>query len=276
MVWNNVSLAPSHRVFILDASSKLEPESTVESLPECGARVLDFSHERPVEKIACSRCSLGDLCLPKNLSPEETRRLEQIVERCKPLQAGEYLYRAGDPFRSLLAVRSGCFKSFLINEEGEEQVLDFHLPGELVGLDAIHSGTHLSTCKALDTGAVCKLSFDPLTELSRQIPALQAELFDVMSERISDLEITCSDRTAEQRIAMFIESLSKRFSRRGYSAREFNLSMSRRDIASYLRLATETVSRILSRFKKDGILEVRRKQIRILDFKALHAVANGS
>ncbi|MDX1555042.1 MAG: fumarate/nitrate reduction transcriptional regulator Fnr [Xanthomonadales bacterium] len=242
---------------------------------ECGARILEFSHEPLKTGISCSRCSLGDLCLPRNLSAEETARLEGIVERSNPMRAGDHLFRAGESFRAILAVRSGCFKSYIINEAGEEQVLDFHLPGELVGLDAIHSGTHLSTCVALDTGGVCKLNFGPLSELSRQIPALQAELFEVMSQRIADLEITCSDHTADQRIAMFLESLSRRYSRRGYSAREFNLAMSRRDIASYLRLATETVSRILSRFRKLEILEVHRKQIRILDPAALRDIASG-
>ncbi len=242
---------------------------------ECGARVLEFSREPLKARITCSRCSLGELCLPKNLATDETRQLEGIVDRSRPLQSGEHLFRAGDPFRAILAVRTGCFKSYIINEAGEEQVLDFHLPGELVGLDAIHSGTHQSTCVALDTGAVCKLSFEPLSELARQIPALQSELFEVMSQRIASLEVTCSDYTADQRIAMFLESLSKRLSRRGYSAREFTLAMSRRDIASYLRLATETVSRILSRLRKEKVLEVHRKQIRILDPNKLREIAAG-
>jgi CRP/FNR family transcriptional regulator len=216
------------------------------------------------------------LCLPRNLDEAETFRLEQIVERSRPLQAGEHLHRAGERFSAVAAVRSGCFKSYLINEEGAEQVLDFHLPGEIVGLDAIHGGTHLSGCVALDTSAVCSLSFEPLSELARHIPALQAELFSVMSHRIADLEITCGDHSADQRFALFLESLSRRYSRRGYSAQEFTLAMSRTDIASYLRLATETVSRILARMKKDEVLQVRRKQIRILDEKALHAIAQGN
>ncbi|HKJ16142.1 MAG TPA: fumarate/nitrate reduction transcriptional regulator Fnr [Xanthomonadales bacterium] len=242
---------------------------------ECGAKVIELkSGARPV-RITCSRCSLGELCLPRSLNEHETTQLEEIVERSRPYHGGELLFRAGDSFRTIAAVRSGCFKSFLINEEGEEQVLDFHLPGEIVGLDAIHSGTHLSSCVALDTAAVCGLCFGSLSDLARSIPALQNELFDIMSQRISELGITSGDYTADQRFALFLESLSRRYSRRGYSAKEFTLAMSRRDIANYLHLATETVSRILSRMKENGILEVRRKQIRICDSDALHAIGQG-
>jgi len=242
---------------------------------ECGAKILELKNGPISARITCSRCSLGELCLPRNLDDEGTRLLEQIVERSTPMQAGDHLFRAGDHFCSITAVRSGCFKSYLINEGGEERVLDFHLPGEILGLDAIHTGTHLSSCVALDTSAVCALNFGSLSQLARNIPALQSELFEVMSHRIADLEITCGDFSANQRFAMFLGSLSRRYSRRGYSAREFTLAMSRRDIANYLRLATETVSRIISRMKKNRIIEVKRKQIKILDPEAVRNIAQG-
>lgn len=242
---------------------------------ECGAKVLKIQRGPDSARISCSRCSLGELCLPAHLDENEVTQLERLVERSRPFQAGEHLYRAGDRFLAISAVRTGCFKSYLINEEGEEHVLDFHLPGEIVGFDAIHGGVHQSSCVALDTSGVCTLNFEPLSELARQIPALQAELFDLMSHRIADLEIVHGDHSADQRFALFLESLVTRYSRRGYSAREFTLVMPRRDIANYLRLATETVSRILSRLKKDRVLDVRRKHIRILDADALHAIAQG-
>lgn len=244
-------------------------------MTECGARVLEISGGTAPARITCSRCSLGELCLPRKLDNEEVNELEHIVERSRPMQAGEHLFRAGDPFQALSAVRSGCYKTYVINESGEEQVLDFHLPGEIVGFDAIHGGTHMSSCVALDTSAVCALRFAPLSRLASHIPALQAELFDVMSHRIADLQVTCGDHSADQRFALFLESLSRRYSRRGYSAQEFTLAMSRRDIASYLRLATETVSRILTRMKNDAILDVRRKHVRIRDPDALHAIGQG-
>lgn len=242
---------------------------------ECGAKVLKIERGPDAARITCSRCSLGELCLPAHLDADETRLLEHLVERSRPLRASEHLYRAGDKFQAISAVRSGCFKSYLINEEGEEKVLDFHLPGELVGFDAIHGGIHLSSCVALDTSGVCAMNFGPLSDLARTIPALQAELFDIMSHRIADLELVHGDHSADQRFALFLESLSRRYSRRGYSAREFTLAMSRRDIANYLHLATETVSRILSRMKENEVLAVRRKHIRILDSDALHAIGQG-
>lgn len=239
------------------------------------ATVLRFAEAPSQAKIACSRCSLGELCLPRGLEAKDIGALEDIVNRSSPMQAGEHVFSAGEPFQNIIVVRAGCFKTYLVNEEGQEQVLDFALPGEILGLDAIHGGTHVSSCVALDTSAVCDLSFESLSELARGIPALQAELFSIMSHRIADLETVCGDHSADQRFALFLESLAQRYARRGYSTREFTLAMSRRDIASYLRLATETVSRILARMKDDGLLEVSGKRLRILDADALHSIAMG-
>ncbi len=224
-------------------------------------------------QVACSKCSLGELCLPRNLSEQEVERFEQIVERSRPIQSGEHLFHTGEEFRSVASVRSGCFKSYVIDRNGEEQVLGFYLPGEIIGLDAIHSRAHMANVVALDTSAVCSLTFDSVTQMARQMPALQSELFRVMSQRISELEATSADLSADERIALFLLSLSARFSRRGYSATEFILAMSRRDIAGFLRLATETVSRVLARFQKSGLLKVDRKLIRILDLEGLQQLA---
>lgn len=220
-------------------------------------------------QVACSQCTLGKLCLPKNLDDDELRQFERIVQKLRPLQKGEHVFRAGEPFNAIVSVRSGSFKSYVINEEGEEQVLGFHLPGELVGLDAIHAATHTSNVVALDTSSVCALNFDSVADMARHLPELQAELFRVMSRHIADLEANAADLTADQRIARFLLSLSRRFERRGYSPSEFNLSMARRDIASHLRLATETVSRVLARFQDAQMLRVNRKNIVIDDFEAL-------
>jgi len=227
-------------------------------------------------QVACSRCSLGELCLPRYLNADEIQRFEQIVNRSQPLQGGEHLFRAGDEFRSLASVRAGCFKSYVIGRDGQEQVLGFFLPGEVIGLDAIHWGTHTANIVALNTSAVCSLTFDSVTSLATHMPKLQNELFRIMSHRISELEVLAGDLTAEQRIALFLHSLSERFARRGYSQTEFILPMSRRDIASFLRLATETVSRVLARFQKSGLLQVNRKQLRICDLDEMRRIAHQS
>lgn len=223
-------------------------------------------------QVACSQCALGQLCLPRGLDDRQTRQFEQIVHRSRPIQPGEHLFRAGDEFRSVAAVRTGCFKSYVVDAEGEEQVLGFHFPGEIVGLDAIHSARHLASVAALDTSAVCSLGFDSVSDMARRMPELQAELFRVMSGRIIELETIAGDLSADQRLATFLLGVGERFGRRGYSASEFNLAMSRRDIASYLRLATETVSRVLARFQDQRLIEVDRKSVRILDADGLRGI----
>ncbi len=235
---------------------------------------LRDSHRDPARaQVACSQCSLGELCLPKNLDKDDKIRFEQIVHRSRPIHAGEHIFRAGDEFRTVATVRTGCFKSYAIDQDGQEQVLGFHLPGEIIGLDAIHSGRHIANVVALDTSAICSLTFHSVSSMARSMPELQHELFRVMSQRISELETIAGDLSADERIAMFLLSLSRRFSRRGYSDKEFILAMSRRDIASYLRLATETVSRVLARFQQRGLVEVDRKQVVICDRDELRNIA---
>lgn len=237
-------------------------------------QVFDFAAPKGRAQVACSRCSLGDLCLPRCLNADEVGRFEQIVQRSRPFHAGEHLFRAGDEFHSVATVRAGCFKSYVIESDGLERVLGFYLPGEVIGLDAIHSGVHTANVAALDTSTVCSLGFESVTGMARQMPGLQNELFRVMSHRISELEVLAGDRSADQRIALFLLSLSERFSHRGYSQTEFLLAMSRRDIASFLRLATETVSRVLARFQKSGLLQVDRKQLRICKLDELRRMAH--
>jgi len=233
----------------------------------------DYQRESNRAQVACSQCTLSALCLPSRLSEEEISQFEQIVHRSRPIQAGEHIFRSGDKFRSVAVVRTGCFKSYVLDLEGQEQVLAFHLPGEVIGLDAIHAGRHMVNVVALDTSAVCSLPFSSVLKMARSMPYLQHELFRVMSQRISELETMVGDLSADERIALFLLSLAKRFGRRGYSDKEFILAMSRRDIASHLRLATETVSRVLSRFQQRDIIAVNRRQVRILNPGALAEVA---
>jgi CRP/FNR family transcriptional regulator len=236
----------------------------------------DSRRETVRAQVACSQCSLGELCLPRSLTEEEKARFEQIVHRSRPIHAGQHIFRSGDEFKSVVAVRTGCFKSYAIDQDGQEQVLGFHLPGEIIGLDAIHSGEHAANVVALDTSAVCSLPFNSMSNMARNMPDLQHEVFSVMSQRIAELETIAGDLSADERIALFLKSLSTRFARRGYSEREFILAMSRRDIASYLRLATETVSRVLARFQQRGLIKVDRKLVRILEPDELDNVTRKS
>ena len=216
-------------------------------------------------QVACSECTLGNLCLPRSLDARDLEQFEHIVNKSRPIQPGEHIFRAGDKFQSIAAVRAGCFKSYVIDKNGEEQVLGFYLPGEIIGFDAIHEQVHRANVVALDTSSICGLSFESVSDMARQLPKLQDELFRVMSLHIAELEASAADLSAEERIARLLCSLSTRFASRGYSSKEFNLSMSRRDIASHLRLATETISRVLARFQSAGIIKVNRKKVSILD-----------
>jgi CRP/FNR family transcriptional regulator len=225
-------------------------------------------------KVACQECSLNEICLPVGMSAGDLQQLDDIIERKRPIVRGEHLFRSGDHFQSLYAVRSGSLKTYTTSEDGQEQVMGFHLPGELVGLDAIADGNHPLSAKALETTSVCEIPFPDLTSLSSQLPSLQHQLLRVMSQEIRDDEqnmVVLGQKSAEERLAAFLISLSNRFNRRGFSPYQFNLSMSRGDIGNYLGLALETVSRLFTRFQSEGLLRVDRKHIELLDREKLCA-----
>ncbi len=228
-------------------------------------------------KVACKNCSLSTLCLPIGLTPEDTERLEHIVKRNRPLQRNDHLFYKGTPLRSLYVVKTGSVKTYLPGEDGAEQVIGFHLPGEFIGLDAIQDERHNSSAKVLETSAVCELPFTLLTDLAQHIPSLQQQLLRLLSKEISEdnkMLALLGKKNAEERLAAFLLSLSCRFHRRGFSAADYYLSMSRHEIGSYLGLAVETVSRLFSRFQDDKLVDVDRKHIRLLDMERLKELAH--
>lgn len=218
---------------------------------------------------ACSDCSLTELCLPMGLQRADVEQLSTLVKPSTPLHAGEHVFRIGDMFQAIYAVHSGCFKTYLTDDSGREQVLGFHLPGELMGLGAIYPDRHQVNAMALDTATICRLPYSELSELAVQIPSLQRQLFRLMSKDIVRAQSMSGDFTAEERLAAFLMSLSQRLHMRGYSATEFILCMTRRDIANYLRLATETVSRVFAKFQDEELIHVERRNMRIVDVKRL-------
>ncbi len=235
-------------------------------------KVIDFS----TVKVACRQCSLQQLCLPQGLEAADIERLDGLVRRPSPLQRGENLFRQGDRFRSLYAIRSGSFKTHHLSGDGGERVLGFHLPGELLGLAGLGSGRYRASASALDTASVCELPFDRLQGLAEHLPSLNRQLYRILSGRISrdqEILLLLGDKRAQERLAAFLLNLSQRFEQRGLSARDFNLSMSRQDIANYLGLKLETVSRTFTHLQKKGLVSVDRRHIRILDSKRLNARA---
>lgn len=228
-------------------------------------------------KVACQNCSLFQLCLPVGLDQGDLELLDRIIKRHRPVHRGEHLFRAGDPFQAIYAVRSGSVKTYAVSEDGGEQVTGFHLSGELFGMDAISSGTHCCSAMALERSSVCEIPFDRLEELGARIPSLMRQTVRIMSKEIlRDKHIMqITKNSAPGRLAAFLLGLSERFHERGFTAQEYHLSMSRIDIGNYLGLADETVSRLFTRFQEDGLLAVERKRIRLIDVPRLQAVARG-
>ena len=227
----------------------------------------------------CKDCSLAALCLPLSLNLEDMDALDRIVKRGRPLKKGEFLFRQGDAFDSVFAVRAGALKTFTLSDAGEEQITGFHLPSELVGLSGVDSQLYPVSAQALETTSVCEIPFERLDELSMQLPQLRRQLMRVMSREIRDdqqMMLLLSKKTADERIATFLVNLSARFRARGFSANQFRLAMSRNEIGNYLGLAVETVSRVFTRFQQNGLINAEGKEVQILDPIKLCALAGGS
>ena len=230
-------------------------------------------------EVKCQTCSIRRLCLPVMLAESEIEYLENIVQRKKILKKGEFLFHAGDEFDAIHAIRSGSIKSYTISSDGIEQITGFHLPGEIVGLNAISTEQYPSFAKALETSLVCSIPFEKLETLARDMPALQKQLFKVMSGEIreeQELMMLLSKKNADERFAAFVMNLSARFRRRGLSNQEFQLTMSRGDIGNYLGLAVETVSRLVTRMQKRELIAIQDRHIQILDMQALSTLAGTS
>ena len=208
------------------------------------------------------------------LTAGDIHRLEELVAPRGPVNEGEHLFRIGDPLRVLYAVRGGFFKSYMVEANGREQVLGFHLPGELIGLDAIWPEKHQCNAVALNTASVCKMPYGQITELGRQVPGLQHSMLRLLSKELAVSHALAGDFSAEERVAGFLMSLSSRLKARGHSETSLTLAMSRRDIANYLRLATETVSRVFSRFEEDGLVSVDRREVLLQDIERLNKLGH--
>lgn len=204
----------------------------------------------------------------------EMQRLDALTSLKRAFRRGEYLYRSGERFRALYAIRTGFFKTQVLHEDGREQVTGFQMPGEIIGLDAICSDAHTCDAVALDDSEICEIPFDRLEELSREIPGLQRHLHKIMSREIvrdQGIMMLLGSMRAEERLAAFLLNLSQRFSARGYSASSFHLRMTRQEIGSYLGLKLETVSRTLSHFHEHGLLNVRVREVEIMDMLRLRS-----
>jgi CRP/FNR family transcriptional regulator len=228
-------------------------------------------------KVACSNCNLRELCMPLGLNESEMERVDEVVATRRKVARGENLFRNGDKFHSLFAIRTGFFKTRISAEDGRDQVTGFQMAGEIIGLDGIVSDHHTCDAVALEDAEVCVMPFDRIEELSREITSLQRHVHKIMSREIvreNGVMLLLGSMRAEERLAAFLLNLVQRLHARGFSQSELVLRMTREEIGSYLGLKLETVSRTFSKFAEDGIIEVKQRHVRIMNADALKLIVN--
>ena len=226
-------------------------------------------------EVTCSSCNLRELCLPGAVCLDDLPQVENIVYARRRIKRAEALFNAGDEFKAVYAIRSGFFKTSVVDGEGREQVTGFFMGGELLGMDGLGTGHYNGAAIALEDSEVCVMPFALIEEISRQVPALQRHLHSVLAREIvrdHGVMMLLGSMRAEERLATFLLNLSKRFVRRGFSASDFHLRMTREEIGSYLGLKLETVSRLFSQFQDAGLIDVQQKHVRILDIAGLEQV----
>ncbi len=230
-------------------------------------------------KVACSSCNLRELCLPVGLSRPELERLDSLVGARKSVARGDALFRNGDRFDALYAVRTGFFKTCISAEDGRDQVTGFQMAGELLGLDGISTDRHSCDSVALEDSQVCVIPYNRLEDLCQGFTGLQHQFHKIMSREIvrdHGVMLLLGSMRAEERVAAFLLNLTQRLEARGFSASSLVLRMTREEIGSYLGLKLETVSRTFSKFQEEGLLEVKQRQIQILDAAGLKKLVNNA
>lgn len=220
----------------------------------------------------CQSCACSSACIAVGYGEAELAALSDLVEHVGRARQGDHLFRTGDPFRAIIAVRSGTVKTCVVDREGREQVLGFYLPGELIGLDAIYPGRFPSDAIALENTEFCRFPFSSLSALATRQPAVQLHLFRLLSKGLGAAGQLAGDHAADERMAAFLVDLGSRYAARGFSGTRFKLSMSRGDIANYLRLAPETVSRVLTRFRSQQLIELEGRNLDLRETGALQRI----
>jgi CRP/FNR family transcriptional regulator, anaerobic regulatory protein len=236
--------------------------------PENHTRVRKFEP-------GCSSCIARRPCLAGGVPPADLERVQNIVYVRRPVKQGEALYSAGDECNALYAVWRGFFKTTLVDGDGRGQVTGFFMAGDLLGMDAIGSGRHGDTAISLEDSHVCVMPYVLVEPMAREVPALQRGLHAALSREIAHNHramMVLGSMRAEERMATFLLNLSRRLPCRGLSGCELQLRMTRYDIGSYLGLALETVSRLLSIFQRNGLLQVHDKHVHLLDIAGLESI----
>lgn len=229
-------------------------------------------------KAACANCSVLELCLPLGLSGPEIEQLDTLIVQRVKVKKGVTLYRAGDPLRSLYAVRIGSFKTSVLSVDGREQVTGFQISGEMLGLDAISTERHSCDAYALEDSEVCPIHFAHLEKLARELPSLQHNLNKILSREIvrdHDMLMMLGNMNSDERLAAFLVNLSQRLNLRGYSSREFVLKMRREEIGSYLGLRLETICRGIAHLRDQGLAQISGRDVKIQNMDGLKQLIAG-
>lgn len=229
-------------------------------------------------KTACSNCSVLELCLPIGMSGAEVERLDTLIVQRVKVKKGAALYRTGDPLRSLYAVRIGSFKTSMLSVDGREQVTGFHIPGEMLGLDAISADEHACNAFALEDSEVCPIHFAQLEKLAQNLPSLQHNLNRLLSREIvrdHRMLMLMGNMNSDERLAAFLLNLSQRLSLRGYSAKDFVLKMRREEIGSFLGMRLETICRGIAHLRDQGLVEISGRDVRIQNMDGLKQLVAG-
>ena len=226
-----------------------------------------------VSKFSCTECTLYDRCIPKHISVENHSAFENVVKRSRVMHKGDFLHHYDDPVKALYIIRSGSVKEFVTDNHGEEHILAFYLPGEMIGLDSLGKVNYRCMTVALETTTYCAISIVHFEQICQQFPDLQKMMFNTMSKVISfenKMLLSICNKKANERIAAFLISLLQRYSHLGYSVTEVHLPMSRHDIGNYLGLTSETVSRVFTQLQKENIISVHPKMVTINNMTALN------
>ncbi|HEX7931628.1 MAG TPA: fumarate/nitrate reduction transcriptional regulator Fnr [Paraburkholderia sp.] len=260
------STSTSRKIVLLEATPPRATGKPADGAPRKGASR---------NALRCGSCSMRAICMPPGLTADELQQIESLICPSRTIKQGETIYRASDAFHSIYAVRAGSFKTVIMHRDGREHVTGFHLAGDSLGLDGVCSGQHNCDAVALEDSKVCIIPFNRLETMCREVKAVQQHVHRMMGGEIvreSSQMMLLGTMSAEQRVATFLLNLSDRLRQRGYSPAEFHLRMTREEIGSYLGIKLETVSRMLSRFQREGLIDARGKNIRILDHDSLMRV----
>jgi len=226
-------------------------------------------------KAHCRICSVRELCLPVAFTGDEATQFDALLTHRTKLTKGDALYRAGECFHALYAIQFGSLKTVVLAEDGREQVIGYHMLGEIIGFDGIHNNNHHAGAIALEDTEVCALPFDSISNLARSMPALQQNLHCMLSAELSRAQgamLMLGSMHAPERLATFLLNLAERYRRRGYSSTEYVLRMTRDEIGSYLGLKLETVSRLIQRFHQEGLIRVQGRSVKLLNTVGLKQI----